>query len=153
MDFNEQSPLLSTVSQNFEENKRNNKALSIFFAVICVVDVFGVFPIVALPRAVIQCGKNIFNMFFYVLLIVNILDWYGIPLVLLVFSLQIYTAILLGKCWTIAESIDGTIVTKTRSPYAAIAELTFGKHMSRIVMILLDITVFGAGIPNLLLGK
>lgn len=58
MDFSEQSPLLSTVSQRLQENKHSTKGLSIFFAVICVVDVFGVFPIVTLPKVIIQCGKN-----------------------------------------------------------------------------------------------
>lgn len=58
MDFNESSPLLSTVSQTFQQNRHYNKGLSIFFAVICVVDIFGVFPIVTLPKAIIQCGKK-----------------------------------------------------------------------------------------------
>lgn len=69
------------------------------------------------------------------------------------FSLQIYTAIILGKCWVIAEEIDRNIVRKNRYPYVAIAEMTFGKYMSRFVTILLDVTVFGAGIPNLVVGK
>lgn len=56
MDFNENSPLLQTVSQPFSMNKSKIKGLSVLFAVICVVDVFGVFPIIALPRAIIQCG-------------------------------------------------------------------------------------------------
>lgn len=66
MDFNESSPLLSAVSQRFEENKKEEEAhgLSLFFAVICIVDVFGVFPIVALPKAIIQCGKITYLIFF-----------------------------------------------------------------------------------------
>lgn len=160
MDFNEHSPLLSTVSQNFQQNKQLNKGLSVFFAIICIVDVFGVFPIVALPKAIIQCGK-IHNDFYSNVLtrkqmyewIVYVLGWYGIPLVLFVFLLQIYTAIILGKCWTIAETIDKNIVAKNRYPYAAIAGLTFGKHAARFVTVLLDVTVFSAGIPNILVGK
>lgn len=38
-------------------------------------------------------------------------------------------------------------------PYAAVAELIYGKYMRIFVTILLDMTVFGAGIPNLLVGK
>lgn len=78
---------------------------------------------------------------------------YGIPLALFVISLQIYTAAVLGKCWIKAEKLDPSIVSKNRYPYAAIAELTYGKHMSLLVTILLDVTVFGGGIPNLLVGK
>jgi hypothetical protein len=34
----------------------NNASLSLFFAILCVVDLFGVFPIVALPKSIISCG-------------------------------------------------------------------------------------------------
>lgn len=34
-----------------------NEGLSVFFAALCVIDLFGVFPIVALPSALITCGK------------------------------------------------------------------------------------------------
>lgn len=33
------------------------KTLSLFFASLCVIDLFGVFPIVALPRSIILCGR------------------------------------------------------------------------------------------------
>lgn len=36
-----------------------NKGLSLCFATMCVVDLFGVFPIIALPAALISCGKFI----------------------------------------------------------------------------------------------
>ncbi|XP_019533814.3 uncharacterized protein LOC109405236 [Aedes albopictus] len=109
--------------------------LSLFFASLCVIDLFGVFPIVALPKSIISCGL------------------YGIPLVLLVVTLQIYTATVLGRCWTIAEKLDPSIVRKNRYPYAAIAEFTYGKRMSVFVTVLLDMTVFGGGIPNLLVAS
>lgn len=38
-------------------------------------------------------------------------------------------------------------------PYAALAELLFGNNAKRIVTIFLDVTVFGACIPNLLIGN
>ncbi|XP_058453032.1 uncharacterized protein LOC131431369 [Malaya genurostris] len=111
------------------------KKLSLFFASLCVIDLFGVFPIVALPKSIISCGL------------------YGIPLVLFVITLQIYTATILGRCWTIAEKLDPSIVVKNRYPYAAIAEFAYGKRMSLFVTILLDMTVFGGGIPNLLVAS
>ncbi|XP_055587612.1 uncharacterized protein LOC129740050 [Uranotaenia lowii] len=109
--------------------------LSLFFASLCVIDLFGVFPIVALPKSVISCGL------------------YGIPLVIFVITLQIYTATVLGRCWTIAEKLNPAIVAKNRYPYAAIAEFTYGKRMALFVTILLDMTVFGGGIPNLLVAS
>ena len=36
-----------------------NSDLSLLFATLCVVDIFGVFPIIALPRAIVQCGKSL----------------------------------------------------------------------------------------------
>jgi hypothetical protein len=69
---------------------------------------------------------------------------------LFVLTIQIYTAVVLGKCWLIAEKLDRNIAEKNRYPYAAIAQLAYGTKMSRFVTILLDLTVFGAGIPNLL---
>uniref|UniRef100_A0A4Y0BQZ2 Aa_trans domain-containing protein n=1 Tax=Anopheles funestus TaxID=62324 RepID=A0A4Y0BQZ2_ANOFN len=110
------------------------RKLSLFFATLCVVDLFGVFPIVALPKSIISCGL------------------YGAPLVLFVITLQIYTAVVLGRCWTIAEKLDPSIVAKNRYPYAAIAEFTYGRRMSVFVTVLLDLTVFGGGIPNLLVA-
>lgn len=31
--------------------------LSVIFAIMCIIDLFGVFPVVALPKSVISCGK------------------------------------------------------------------------------------------------
>ena len=47
--------------------------LTVFYASLCVIDLFGVFPIVTLPKSIISCG------------------FYGIPLILFVITLQIYT--------------------------------------------------------------
>ncbi|KAL6446979.1 hypothetical protein ACFW04_001391 [Cataglyphis niger] len=112
-----------------------NSGLSLFFATLCIVDIFGVFPIIALPRSIVQCGL------------------YGIPLVLIVFSLQIYTAILLGKSWIIASTLDPQILRKNRYPLAAVTEFTMGPRARSIVTLLLDLTVFGCGIPNLLVAS
>uniref|UniRef100_A0A336N1P4 CSON008711 protein n=1 Tax=Culicoides sonorensis TaxID=179676 RepID=A0A336N1P4_CULSO len=121
--------------ESVDSDDSGTKTLSLFFASLCVIDLFGVFPIVALPRSIILCGL------------------YGIPLVLFVITLQIYTAVILGRCWVIAERLKPEIVKQNRYPYAAIAELTFGKKMSYLVTILLDVTVFGGGIPNLLVAS
>ncbi|XP_020297801.1 uncharacterized protein LOC109862223, partial [Pseudomyrmex gracilis] len=115
--------------------KYTNSGLSLFFTTLCIIDIFGVFPIIALPRAIIQCGL------------------YGIPLVLVVFGLQIYTAILLGKSWIIANTLDPQISRKNRYPLAAVTELTMGPLARSIVTLLLDLTVFGCGIPNLLVAS
>ncbi|GAB0090493.1 uncharacterized protein DMENIID0001_052290 [Sergentomyia squamirostris] len=128
---------LCKCSDSGESNEAGSttKNLSVFFATLCVIDLFGVFPIVALPAAIISCGL------------------YGIPLVVFVIIVQIYTGVILGKCWIIAEKLEPSINEKNRYPYAAIAELTYGKYMSIFVTFLLDLTVFGGGIPNLLVAS
>lgn len=72
------------------------KGLNLFYASICVIDLFGVFPIVALPAALISCG------------------FYGIPLLIFVISVQLYTAVILGRCWIIAEKLEPSIIHKSR---------------------------------------
>lgn len=113
----------------------SNKKLTVFFATLCVIDLFGVFPIVTLPKSLISCG------------------YFGVPLIILVFSLQTYTAVVLGRCWTIAEKLDPSILNRSRYAYAAIGLFTFGEPMKLFVTVLLDLTVFGAGIPNLLVAS
>ncbi|CAG9806548.1 unnamed protein product [Chironomus riparius] len=118
-----------------EHQDDGHKKLSVFFAALCIIDLFGVFPIVTLPKSLISCGV------------------YAFPLILFVFSLQIYTAVVLGRCWVIAEKLDPRILRKNRYPYAAIAEFSYGTGMRIFVTVLLDLTVFGAGIPNLLVAS
>ncbi|XP_060517056.1 uncharacterized protein LOC132696319 [Cylas formicarius] len=109
--------------------------LSVLFSAICIVDVFGVFPLITLPKTIIDCG------------------FYGIFVIVLVCSVQMYTAILLGKCWKMAEQICPNINRGNRYPYSALAELAFGKHSSRYVTVLVDLTVFSGGIPNLIVAS
>ncbi|KAH0954952.1 hypothetical protein HN011_000195 [Eciton burchellii] len=115
--------------------KDANSGLSLLFATLCIIDIFGVFPIITLPRTIIQCG------------------FYGIPLVFIVFSLQIYTAILLGKSWIIANILDPQISQKNRYPLVAVTELTMGLRAGFLISILMDLIVFGCGIPNLLIAS
>ncbi|KAK1128801.1 hypothetical protein K0M31_019949 [Melipona bicolor] len=115
--------------------KDTNSDLSLLFATLCVIDIFGVFPIIALPRSIVQCGL------------------YGIPLVLVVLALEIYTAVLLGKTWIIATTLDPQISRKNRNPLAAVTELTMGSRARTLVTIIMDLTVFGCSIPNLLVAS
>lgn len=39
-----------------------------------------------------------------------------------------------------------------RYPYPAIADLALGRHAGKFVAVLLDVTIFGAGIPNLIIA-
>ncbi|XP_050523502.1 uncharacterized protein LOC126895556 isoform X2 [Daktulosphaira vitifoliae] len=108
--------------------------LTELLAILSIVDLFGVLPIIVLPGQIAKCG------------------WLGIPLAIFVFVVQVFTAILLGKCWVIAETIEPNIVHKNRYPYAAIAGLSFGRTFERIVHVMQNIAVFGAIIPNLLIA-
>ncbi|XP_023290535.1 amino acid transporter AVT1C [Orussus abietinus] len=123
----------------------SNSGLTVFFATLCIIDIFGVFPVIALPRAIVQCG-----LFVYLFYVLGLL---GIPLVFIVFGLQMYTAALLGKSWIIATALDPHIFRKNRYPLAAVTELTLGSWARTCVTILLDFTVFGGGIPNLLVAS
>ncbi|CAH2057089.1 unnamed protein product, partial [Iphiclides podalirius] len=109
--------------------------LSVLFTMLCIVDLFGVFPVVALPKSVIACGL------------------YGVPLVIAVFSLQLYTAVLLGKSWLLAYELSPTIREKSRFPYAALAELAFGNNARRLITFFIDATVFGAAVPNFIFAS
>ncbi|KAJ8676508.1 hypothetical protein QAD02_012295 [Eretmocerus hayati] len=117
------------------QRQSDSAILSLLLACLCFVDVFGVFPIIALPRTILLCG------------------WLGIPLVLVVFGLQIYTASLLAKSWCTAVAIDPYLFSKNRYPLAAVTELALGRWASIVVSLLLDLSVFGGGIPNLLVAS
>lgn len=60
-----------------------------------------------------------------------ILGLFGIPLILVVFGLQIYTAALLGKSWIIATNLDPLIFRKNRQDsnannfYTKLINITF----------------------------
>lgn len=49
-------------------NHEINSGLSVLLATLCIIDVFGVFPIIALPRAIVQCGK--FNLLAITIIII-----------------------------------------------------------------------------------
>ncbi|KAJ3658856.1 hypothetical protein Zmor_010574 [Zophobas morio] len=118
-----------------DQSKTKQSKLSVLFAVICIVDVFGVFPVIALPKAIIDCGI------------------YGALVITVVCSVQIYTAILLGRCWIMAEKIDISVKKKNRYPYSALAEITWGPAFSNFVSFLVNLTIFCGGIPNLIVAS
>lgn len=74
----------------------NQTNLTLFIAILYVIDMFGVFPFVTLPALLVDLG------------------FFGIPLVISVVVLQIYTSFLLSECWTMAESLDSTFSNKNR---------------------------------------
>uniref|UniRef100_A0A1A9ZDT4 Amino acid transporter transmembrane domain-containing protein n=1 Tax=Glossina pallidipes TaxID=7398 RepID=A0A1A9ZDT4_GLOPL len=112
----------------------NEEKLSLFVAVLYVIDMFGAFPFIMLPGLLVQLG------------------FFGVPLVISVLVLQIYTSFLLSQCWIMAEELDPSIVHKSRYPYAAIANLAYGRHASFLVTILLDLSTFAGGIPNIIMA-
>ncbi|KAK6620579.1 hypothetical protein RUM43_010871 [Polyplax serrata] len=109
--------------------------ISVILAAACIIDQFGVNPIIVLPKGIIICG------------------WVGYPLVLLVISLTIYTAMLLGRCWVIAEHLDKSMVLKSRYAYSALTEMVWGKTTGRIINFLIDVSVFCSNIPALLIAS
>ncbi|KAI4465234.1 hypothetical protein MML48_3g00001421 [Holotrichia oblita] len=137
MAFTENTVLLHTNQENVRTT-----TLSLFFAIVCIIDIFGVFPIITLPKTIIDCGKCI-----------QFTCVYGLIVVPVICLLQIYTATLLGKSWLLACKIQSNFIQKERYPYTALAELAFGRKLSKCVTILLNITVFGGGIPNLIVAS
>ncbi|XP_018331303.1 amino acid transporter AVT1D isoform X3 [Agrilus planipennis] len=129
MDLSEKTALISS------ESIRKRTGLSVAYATMCIVDVFGVFPLVALPYAIIKCG------------------FLGIPLIILICGLQIYTAILLGRCWLLMEDVDPSIRSKRRYPYSALAQAAYGKTVAAFITFLVNIGIFSASIPNLIVAS
>lgn len=39
-----------------------DKGLSLRYSVFCIVDMVGLFPVIALPKAIINCGKSYINI-------------------------------------------------------------------------------------------
>lgn len=56
MRFSERSLLIQNEDVKFRSAKQNS--LSLISTIVCIIDVFGVFPIIALPKAIIDCGKR-----------------------------------------------------------------------------------------------
>lgn len=99
---NDQLPFLSrsrfSALPHFQanEDEEQDSNLSLFIAILYVIDMFGVFPFVTLPALLVELG------------------FFGIPLVISVVVLQIYTSFLLSECWTMAQILDSSITNKSR---------------------------------------
>ncbi|KAI8130012.1 hypothetical protein CVS40_0282 [Lucilia cuprina] len=138
---NDQLPFLSrsrfSALPHFHATATNEEDanLTLFIAILYVIDMFGVFPFVTLPALLVELG------------------FFGIPLVISVVVLQIYTSFLLSECWTMAQSLDSSISNKSRYPYAAIANLAYGPYASFLVTILLNVSIFANGIPNIVMAS
>lgn len=79
--------------------------------------------------------------------------YYGVLVVVLTISTQAYTATLLSKCWLMAEELEPNVQMKKRYPYSTLAQICLGKWMSYFTTLLLDTSIFVAGVPNLIVGK
>ncbi|EDV53767.1 uncharacterized protein LOC6554267 [Drosophila erecta] len=115
----------------YEDEPEN---LSLFIAILYVVDLFGIFPFVTLPALLVKLG------------------YFGVLLVLSIIILQIYTSFLLSQCWTMAELLDPSIQQKRNYPYAALAELAYGPYMSLLVSVLLDLSIFAMAVPSVVMA-
>ncbi|EEB10678.1 amino acid transporter, putative [Pediculus humanus corporis] len=123
-------PLLD--DDNFFKQSKN---ISTVFAVACIIDQFGVNPIIALPKEIILCG------------------WIGYPLALFVLLLTIYTGMLLGRCWIIAEHLDKKMILKNRYAYSALTEMAWGKTIGKFINVFINLSVFSNNIPALLIAS
>ncbi|XP_068157165.1 uncharacterized protein mah [Drosophila tropicalis] len=115
----------------YEDEPEN---LSLFIAILYVVDLFGIFPFITLPALLVKLG------------------YFGLLLVLSIIFLQIYTSFLLSQCWSMAELLDPSISQKRNFPYAALAELAYGRYMSVLVSVLLDLSIFSMAVPSVVMA-
>lgn len=56
-------PTISNRVKVYMQKLCQTRELNVFFASLCVIDLFGVFPIVALPGALISCGMEMWHSF------------------------------------------------------------------------------------------
>ena len=70
----------------------------------------------------------------------------------LVVGTQIFTAVLLSKSWRMAKVLFGDLMGPNRCPYRTLAVITYGRSWAKFVTFLLNLSIFGSGIPNLIIG-
>ncbi|XP_042870539.1 amino acid transporter AVT1B-like [Penaeus japonicus] len=111
------------------------QGISVFTAICYMVGVFGVMPVVALPGAIVYCG------------------WPGFLIASLLLLTEAYTATLLGRSWLLLEVFwPREAATQRRYPYPALAEKAGGPILRKIVSCILDVALFGAAVPFMLLA-
>ncbi|ALC46444.1 CG13646 [Drosophila busckii] len=134
----DQLPFLSrsrfSALPHFRVHTDEPQSLSLFIAILYVVDLFGIFPFLTLPSLLVKLG------------------YFGLLLVLSIIFLQMYTSFLLSQCWTMAEHLDPSILQKRNYPYAALAELAFGPYVSLLVSVLLDLSIFALAVPSIVMA-
>ncbi|KAH8388230.1 hypothetical protein KR093_001291 [Drosophila rubida] len=134
----DQLPFLSrsrfSALPHFRAHGEEPESLSLFIAILYVVDLFGIFPFLTLPALLVRLG------------------YFGVLLVLSIIFLQMYTSFLLAQCWTMAEYLDPSIMQKRNYPYAALAELAFGPYVSLLVSVLLDLSIFALAVPSIVMA-
>ncbi|EDV94491.1 sodium-coupled neutral amino acid transporter 1 [Drosophila grimshawi] len=119
---------------HFRAYEDEPESLSLFIAILYVVDLFGIFPFLTLPALLIRMG------------------YFGVLLGLSIIFLQMYTSFLLSQCWTMAELLDPSIQQKRNYPYAALADLAFGPYVSLLVSVLLDLSIFAMAVPSIVVA-
>ncbi|XP_075229576.1 uncharacterized protein LOC142329123 isoform X2 [Lycorma delicatula] len=119
---------------SLNSDKRHGKGLNVFNAAIFVAGEMAGSGILALPKAVVDCG------------------WIGLVLVI-VFCLNAgYGGTRLGRCWAILEERYPEYRGSSRNPYATIAYRAVGKWGSLLVSTCIQFTLFGAAVVYLLLA-
>ncbi|XP_076030772.1 uncharacterized protein LOC143018980 [Oratosquilla oratoria] len=109
--------------------------LSVTSSICYLLGLVGVMPIVALPGAIVFAG------------------WAGFVLTGVLLVAETYTAVLLGRSWLLMEVFwPRDAAMYKRYPYPALAEKAGGPILRRFVTVLLDLAIFGATIPFMLLA-
>ncbi|XP_054275599.1 uncharacterized protein LOC128994825 [Macrosteles quadrilineatus] len=119
-----------------QDEKKNGSAegLSVLGAAVLVAGEMAGSGILALPKAVIDCG------------------WPGLLLVLLFCLNACYGGTKLGNCWAILEERYPEHKKATRDPYPTIAFRAVGRWGSTLVSACIQVTLFGVAIVYLLLS-
>ncbi|XP_026681850.1 amino acid transporter AVT1J [Diaphorina citri] len=126
--INEQSPLLGS-------ELVNHGGLTTLSAAIFVAGEMAGSGVLALPRALVDLG------------------WTGLVL-LIVFCINSgYSGARLGDCWTMIEERYPEHRTKSRNPYAVIAEKAVGAWGRKLVTVCVQTTLFGVGTVYLLIAS
>ncbi|XP_039287493.1 amino acid transporter AVT1A-like isoform X1 [Nilaparvata lugens] len=110
------------------------KGLNVFNAAVFVAGEMAGSGILALPKAVVDCG------------------WIGLVLVVVFCLNACYGGCRLGKCWTILEERYPEHRASSRNPYSTIAYRAYGRWCSLLVSGCIQVTLFGAGVVYLLLA-
>ncbi|GFT56596.1 amino acid transporter AVT1E [Nephila pilipes] len=116
-------------------NEKAGKGFSFWFSAFFILGTVAGRGYLALPYAFLITG------------------WTGLLLLIFLFLNSLYSAVCLGKCWSILEERYEEYRKKNRRPYASIAYRSFGKIMQYFVSFSLFVNLFGVSIIYLLLSS